>query len=515
MFSLIHRLMSATKLHKALKIFGVATTSACLLLFARNQYFKIYRKFKKYPPVGPIGIPLFGSLFQFSSNPTQFLLDIGKDYGKIATVSIGRRTNIFINDARLAQYLLKNGHTLNRSKMFAKTRASKSNILPLLNGKEWEKRRKYGASKLLTITSSNFIFNSVSDTIDKYVIPAIDSCISSNTLWNASLYTEYITFNSIFSALFGSTIDLDIHDKNNFFTKWDTLINELSDLKSKLHVLNISGFNPPQWLTNMLINGTTIEQGIDGMITEWMQNNGFIIDLNKGKISRNCNKHSFCDEMMNEMNNSSCDYTMDSLIADLGSYLISGYHTTSNCAYYGLLLLATNVGVQDTIYHELLMKTKDKNVNWNDLHIFRAFVFEMIRLSTILPIGLPHFVDKDIECDEYMIPKGSSILINHFYIHKSSANDWRDKLSIHKWLDDNNHFKMNTNFVMFGYGKRDCPGKTLALKQLYSMFARLIKQYKFALPQHIDPTKFKIQQRWRALLEIYPKVSLKVEKRRV
>ena len=95
---------------------------------------------------------------------------IGNKYGAVCAVSIGRRTNIFINDANLAQKILKNEHTLNRSKGFTETRSSDSMILPLLNGKAWEKRRKYGASKLFTITNSDFISHSVQCTINKYVI---------------------------------------------------------------------------------------------------------------------------------------------------------------------------------------------------------------------------------------------------------------------------------------------------------------------------------------------------------
>eukprot|EP01084_Bolivina_argentea_P216300 367509_1 len=311
---------------KILKIFGVIT----LLFYIRHKYYKLIRKYNKHPD-GEIGLPIFGSLFHFALNPTKFLFSIGLKYNKICTISIGCRTNIFINDAQLAQTVLKNESTFNRSKPFAKTRSTNSTILPRLNGKAWEKRRKYGASKLLTITSSNFVSHSVQYTMNKYVIPSIESCIASNTLWHGSLYVEYITFNSIFAALFGCNIDLDINDKNNFFTKWSILINNLAVIKSKLHFLDMSGFNIPNWLVKILISGKQIEQGIDELIIQYMTHNGFTIDFERGYVSRNCNKNSFCDEMIKEVNNiNNNDYTLGSFIADLGSYLISGYHTTSN-----------------------------------------------------------------------------------------------------------------------------------------------------------------------------------------
>ena len=46
-------------------------------------------------------------------------------------------------------------------------------------------------------------------------------------------------------------------------------------------------------------------------------------------------------------------------------------------------------------------------------------------------------------------------------------------------------FKNNPNFFTFTYGKRNCVGKTEALKALYYTYANLMLRYEFT-PAHID-----------------------------
>ncbi len=68
---------------------------------------------------------------------------------------------------------------------------------------------------------------------------------------------------------------------------------------------NSTGFNLPKWLTNILINGTQIEQGIDELIIEWMTNNRFTIDFESGNVSRSCDQTI---KEVNDVNNS--NYTL-------------------------------------------------------------------------------------------------------------------------------------------------------------------------------------------------------------
>ena len=47
--------------------------------------------------------------------------------------------------------------------------------------------------------------------------------------------------------------------------------------------------------------------------------------------------------------------------------------------------------------------------------------------------------------------------------------------------DDEYLFYQNESFITFGYGKRDCVGKQLAMKELRILFGYLLLNYKLSL----------------------------------
>ena len=60
---------------------------------------------------------------------------------------------------------------------------------------------------------------------------------------------------------------------------------------------------------------------------------------------------------------------------------------------------------------------------------------------------------------------------------------------------------MHDNFVLFGVGKRDCVGRSLGMKAMYSLFGLMINKYGFRAGNN-DPNAIKMKQNWSAVLEI-------------
>ena len=102
--------------------------------------------------------------------------------------------------------------------------------------------------------------------------------------------------------------------------------------------------------------------------------------------------------------------------------------------------------------------------------------------------------------------------------------DWNDNDKILKeennsihleyWLnkENENKFKMNDNFNIFGVGKRDCLGQSLAIKAMYAIFGLMINNYKFRA-QNDKPDEMNIKQVWGLSLAIEPPIGLLVEHR--
>eukprot|EP01084_Bolivina_argentea_P119414 211728_1 len=211
-------------------------------------------------------------------------------------------------------------------------------------------------------------------------------------------------------------------------------------------------------------------------------------------------------------------------------------HTTE----YALVLLAKNENIQNQIYNELLnvfgtdwkMEKICFSTVSNELHLLRAFIYESIRLSSVVPLGVGHIdFDKDIIIEnatdsngnpiKCFVPKGTEFMANipnankndKYWINKTNGKS--DDINLKLWLDINGKFKANLNkdkMLTFGVGKRNCAGQHLGIRSLSVIFAKWILLYKFSLPDNME-NDITIGQTFHFSMLVDPKIPIKVQKR--
>ncbi|KAM9998210.1 hypothetical protein ACTFIY_007849 [Dictyostelium cf. discoideum] len=111
---------------------------------------------------------------------------------------------------------------------------------------------------------------------------------------------------------------------------------------------------------------------------------------------------------------------------------------------------------------------------------------EVYRLYPVGVLGLPIFIDSDIEIDGFKIKKGTQIIKN-FY--QSNRHEDFFKLPNHfipeRFIESGNKFIYgcgDTNLLQFGIGNRDCIGKSLATCEIFTLLETLINRYEFLNP---------------------------------
>ena len=226
------------------------------------------------------------------------------------------------------------------------------------------------------------------------------------------------------------------------------------------------------------------------------------------------------------------------VFAEFRLFLIAGGDTTSHSMEYGLIYLSKYPELQNELYNELSKVFKDKNninlySNVGKLHVFRAFIRDILRLSSVATYGFPRRAIKAIPVQIYddilkkdidvIIPKNSVIMGNIPYANKCSpywkeyntnkSNNKYGEINLDAWLETTNNgnkvFKMNNNFVSFSIGKRNCIGMSLALKEIQCFFAHMIMNYKFSLSN----ANQEITQSWGVIRRIDPEIGIIIKKR--
>lgn len=228
--------------------------------------------------------------------------------------------------------------------------------------------------------------------------------------------------------------------------------------------------------------------------------------------------------------------TKSKLYGDMALMLLAATDTTYGALSFAMVLAAKYPSIQQELYKEL----KDaygtiENITLQKGGILkmpklRAFVYECMRIYP--PAQAAGFRDisakEGLEIDTrpyggdkvYKVPKGTQLMINIMAAHHNAEFWVKDydpinneqhkninmkEIHLEFWLDSQGKFdilKNKVNFLTFSTGKRDCPGQSLAIKELYIVLAMIFMTYKVSGPN--GDNQFEIKPKLAQVVEPDP-----------
>ncbi|KAI0516618.1 hypothetical protein KFK09_009295 [Dendrobium nobile] len=170
----------------------------------------------------------------------------------------------------------------------------------------------------------------------------------------------------------------------------------------------------------------------------------------------------------------------------------AGTDTTSSTVEWALAELIRHPNLLKQAQIELdSVVGSDRLVSESDLPnlpFLQAVVKETFRLHPSTPLSLPRIASKDCEIDGYLIPEGSTLLVNVWSIARDPSM-WPDEPlafrperflmgGLHEGVDlKGNDFEL----IPFGAGRRICAGLSLGLRMVQFMTATLIHAFDWCL----------------------------------
>ncbi|XP_068220852.1 cytochrome P450 2L1-like [Palaemon carinicauda] len=197
---------------------------------------------------------------------------------------------------------------------------------------------------------------------------------------------------------------------------------------------------------------------------------------------------SYLVEMEKRKNDPESTMSMDDLTYGLIDFFGDGTSTVSATTKWTVFFLAKYPEIQKRVQKEIdsvVPRDELPSLEHRDrLPYVDAFIHEVMRVSSVAPLGGPHANYAEMELDGYRIPKGSVLIGNLEACHKDPRY-WEKPNEFYPehFLDENGKFYVRKEgFMPFGTGRRLCIGEALARMELFYFITALIQNFTFSPP---------------------------------
>ncbi|KAJ2917332.1 hypothetical protein MD484_g3042, partial [Candolleomyces efflorescens] len=119
----------------------------------------------------------------------------------------------------------------------------------------------------------------------------------------------------------------------------------------------------------------------------------------------------------------------------------------------------------------------------------QAFIMELLRWHQPAPLGVPHATSEDDIYEGYFIPKGTVVFGNIWHIlHDPEVYPDPFRFNPDRYLKNGeiDQEVADPSEVVFGFGRRACPGRLSALDNLYPLVVSVLAAFDVSVPKNAN-----------------------------
>ncbi|KAK8750012.1 hypothetical protein OTU49_015182, partial [Cherax quadricarinatus] len=167
----------------------------------------------------------------------------------------------------------------------------------------------------------------------------------------------------------------------------------------------------------------------------------------------------------------------------------AGEETVKTCLLWSLVYLLRHPKVMHRVQEELDAVVGRSRMPCLDdqqhLPYTEATLCEVLRRSTVVPLGTFHATTRDTTLGGYTIPKGATVIPLLYACHMDSQL-WEDpqRFDPTRFIDAEGRVKKPEQFIPFGVGRRMCLGNVLARSELFLFFTSILHVFNLATPEN-------------------------------
>jgi cytochrome P450 len=436
--------------------------------------FSEYRRNKGLPP-GPPRLPLIGNLHQAPTEvPWRKYQEWTKQYGPIFSLQFGLSTVIMLGTHESAHELLdkRSGIYSSRPRLVMAGECVTKGLHVLLQpyGGRWRAQQRVQASCLNIRVSQTY--KPVQDLESKQLV--FELLTDNNFAERFHRYTA--------SLMFGLAYGKRSLNGDDYEIKMATMVNE-----NMLYAGRVG-----TWIVDSL----PILNYLPKPLAPWKKLADKFYKLESGLHRSNMNtaqqtsSWNWTKQVMNTKEAQQMS-PMEAAYA-LGIMYEAGIDTTNMALEVFILAAVLNADfvktaqkqLDDVVGSDRLPTFEDEK----DLPYITSVVKEVLRWRPVSAGGIPHAVIQNDTYMGYRIPKGATVIGNHWSIHMDE-NVFAEpkKFRPERWLED-----PDLPLHAFGFGRRVCTGQHVSTNSMFIIIARLLWTFNFKHAQDESGRKIEI-----------------------
>ncbi|KAJ0417659.1 cytochrome P450 [Aspergillus carlsbadensis] len=440
-------------------------------------------------PPGPKPLPIIGNVRDMPSPDSPDWLHWLKHkelYGPISTVSVLGQRIVILNDARIALELLDKRSAIysDRPELpFAQLCGMGETVLMQRYGKRLQTYRKYIHREVGSALHVARFNQTQEIEVRRFLVRLLDAP------QNLPGHARGLAGAFILKVLYGYNMD---------YTAVDPLMDYIENVLERF----IPALVPGTWLVDAFpslkhvpawLPGAGFRRFAQGLKHDLASLTDLPFRFAKDQIDAGSDTPSYVSSLFEEKANSNAVTPGSRKDTDIKwsavSLYFGGSDTTVSTITSFFLAMVLNPDVQRRAQEEInRVVGRDRLPGFADrdkLPYINAMVKESLRWHPVTPMGIAHSLMEDDTYEGYHIPKGSIVMPNVWAFCHDPAT-YKDPMSFNpsRFLGD--HPERDPQTMVFGFGRRICPGRFLADSNIYLTIAMSLAAFEIGKPEDED-----------------------------
>nr|XP_054773388.1 cytochrome P450 2D27-like [Lytechinus pictus] len=468
---------------------GFSMNSYILVTLASLLVYIIYQRGLgeryNYPP-GPIGLPLFGSLFSLilAKRPQHEVLnDWTRKFGDVISFKLLNTRFVLLNNEKMAHDVMGSMDVMSRMPVgiIKELTGTENAGIAFSNGQVWKEQRRFFLSVFKRSDSEGIGLEEIVGAQAGCVLAEIEK--KNGTGFDPHPIVQTSISNIIAKIITGVTYEYDDVDFNCLMAH----ANRVFDL-----------LGPAGLLSSVPILSALPTPALRQLTKEWDGVFDFIrksIEDHKADFNPNQEPRDFIESYLQVMANMKTEnnkgsFNETNLLACSFDLLLGGLETASTIISWALHTLASYPEEQRRVRREILdVIGQERRPRFSDrhkLHVTMATITECIRFRPSFDVQFAHVAENDAKVGGYDIPKGTVVSINMSHLLMSPSL-WEEPLEFRpdRFLDEDGEYDRKREPIYFGTGRRVCPGEQLARIELFLIITCILQRFTISLAEGV------------------------------